>query len=83
MKPFPIKLDDELVRRIKLAADRLRKKDQEVMRESMRIGLEYFARIGYDVESAVIDKADAAQAPLTRAPAPDRVTEIVPRPRRS
>lgn len=46
---YPISMDPELDQKIKLAADRLDMSKSDVMKLAMKIGLEDFRRINYDL----------------------------------
>ncbi len=56
-KPTPIALPNEMVDRIKEVCDRLQMSQQEVMRLSMRIGLEGLANINHDLVGIVNEAA--------------------------
>ena len=54
-KPIPIRVPNDLKAKIDYAASKLGWTTQQTMREAMRLGLEFYERIDYDVPGAVLD----------------------------
>lgn len=56
-KPTPIAIPNEMLSRIEYAAKQLGMSKSEVMRMTMAVGLEHFARINYNLAGAILDAA--------------------------
>lgn len=60
-------MGSDILDRIAVAGKAMGEGDQVVMRLALKIGLKYLARIDYDLEGAVIEKADGGAASLGKA----------------
>jgi len=70
-KPISIRLADELMKQINLAADKLDMPAREVMRLCMRIGMEHFKRIDYDTAKCIVEAVEKQhQASAKKTPPP-------------
>jgi hypothetical protein len=60
--PTIIRLHGPLLEQIEAAAKALNWSSQQVMREAMKLGLEGWKRIGYDLTGAVLDRTEKAKS---------------------
>lgn len=54
-KPIPIRIPNDLKAKIDIAADKLGWTTQQTMREAMKLGLEFYERIDYNIPGTVLD----------------------------